>query len=75
VPCRPVLAELLPVELADLPVLAPLLVVCWLAVETCPDPGRLAATAPATTRLARPAAAVTVRTLARLRALAAIRDG
>ena len=75
-PCRPLLDEALPEpdELADLLALDPELVadVPWLAAVAWVDPGRLAATAPAATRLARPAAAVTVRILARLRSLAAI---
>jgi hypothetical protein len=72
-PCRPVLDDEL-LELDDLRALAPVcaVVVWWLAAVVCVDPGRLAATPPAATRLARPAAAVTVRILARLRSLAAV---
>jgi hypothetical protein len=74
-PCRPVLDEV-PLEPDDLRALVPVCAaeVWWLAAA-CADPGRLAATPPAATRLARPAAAVTVRILARLRSLAAIDAG
>jgi hypothetical protein len=54
----------------DLPVFAELL--CWVDVA-CADPGRLYATPAAVSTLARPAAAVTPRSRARLRSLAAIR--
>jgi hypothetical protein len=72
-PCRPPLDEVLP-EFDDLAALEPEFVadVRWLVAVACVDPGRLAATPPAATRLASPAAAVTARILARLRSLAAI---
>jgi hypothetical protein len=74
-PWRPLLDELPDFEeLADLLALDPEVVAdeLWLVAVVCVDPGRLAATPPAATRLARPAATVTARILARLRFLAAI---
>jgi hypothetical protein len=84
-PCRPLLLvdELLAPELAlfalefelelELTVPAPLLVVELRTADVaCADPGRVAATPAAATTLARPAAAVIVRSRARLRSLAAI---
>lgn len=71
---EPLALELLDFEeLADLLAFEPELAadVLWVAVA-CVEPGRLPATPPATTRLARPAATVTARILARLRFLAAI---
>jgi hypothetical protein len=62
-------------EVDDLLVLDPPVLVtelCW-AVVACADPARVEATPAAASTLARPAAAVTARSLDRLRFLAAIR--
>ena len=78
-PCRPLLDEALldeaPLGVDDLAAPDPVVAaeVRWLVAIECADPGRLAATLPTAARLARPATAVTARTLARLRSLAAIR--
>ena len=46
--------------------------VLWFAALACVEPGRVAATPPTATKLARPATAVTARIRARLRSRAAI---